>query len=111
MKIGAQDRNTFAAHKDQHKALHMCQLLGCPSCFELPLTEQLGKAYQVCFGLEPFDVCIDVGQLIIVLLIASDVSGNAPIVQLLGGADEHVKNGRLTDEKLVEPLGNGVNGL
>jgi len=41
----------------------------------------------------------------------SDVGGNAPIVQLLGGIDEHMEDGRLADEELVEPLGNGVNGL
>ena len=52
---------------------------------------------------------VDVGQFVIVLLVASDIGGNAPIVQLLYGIDEHVKNGRLANEELMEPLGNGVN--
>jgi len=89
----------------------MCQLLRCPSCFELPLAEQLGKMYQVHFGLELLNAHVDVGQLVIVLLIVSDVGGNAPIVQLLGSIDKHMEDGQLANEKLVEPLGNGVNGL
>jgi len=36
---------------------------------------------------------VDIGQLIVVLSVASDISGNAPIVQLLGGIDEHVEDG------------------
>jgi len=89
----------------------VCQLLGRPCCLELSFTEQLGKSDRVRFSLELFNAWVDVGQLIIVLLVASDVGGNAPIVQLLGGIDEYVKDGQLADEELVEPLGNGVNGL
>jgi len=89
----------------------MRQLLGRPSCFELPFTEQLSKPHRVGFSLELLNACIDVGHLVVVLSVVSDVSGNAPIVQLLGSVDECVEYGRLTNEELVEPLGNGVNGL
>jgi len=101
----------LVVHEDRHKAFHMCQLLGRPSCFELSFAEQLGETYQVCLSLELLDVCVDVGHLVVVLPIASDVGSNAPIVQLLGGIDKCVKDGQLADEELVEPLGNGVNGL
>jgi len=71
----------------------MCQLLWHPSCFELPFAEQLGKMYQVRFSLELLDVCINVGQLVIVLLVASDIGGNAPIIQFLGSIDKGVEDG------------------
>ena len=71
----------------------MCQLLGHPSRFEPPFAEQFGKSYRICLSLELFDICIDIGQLIVVLLVASDISGNAPIIQLLGGIDKHVEDG------------------
>ena len=61
--------------------------------------------------MELLDAHVDVGQLVVVLPIASDISSNAPIVQLFGGIGEHVEDGRLADEELMEPLGNGVNGL
>jgi len=35
----------LVAHKDWHKALHMHELLWRPSCFESPLTEQLGESH------------------------------------------------------------------
>jgi len=101
----------LAAHKDRCKALHVHQLLGHPSCFELPFAEQLSEPHQVGFGLELFNACVDVSHLVIVFSVASGVGGNAPIVQLLGSIDEHVEDGRLTNEELMEPLGNGVNGL
>jgi len=101
----------LAVHKDRCKALHVRQLLGRPSCFEPPFAEQLSKPHQVGFGLELFDACVDVGHLVIVFSVASDVGSNAPIVQLLGSVDKHVEDGQLTNEKLMEPLGNGVNGL
>ena len=68
-------------HEDRRKALHMHQLLGHPSHFESPFTEQLGKLYQVRFGLELLDACVDIGQLVVVLLVVSDISGNAPIIR------------------------------
>ena len=71
----------------------MCQLLGRPSGFKSSFTKQLGKTYQVHFSLELLDACIDVGQFVIVLPIASDVGGNAPIVQLLGSIDKGVEDG------------------
>jgi len=71
----------------------MRQLLRCPSCFESPFTEQLGKMYQVHFGLELLNACIDIGQLIVVLSVASDVGSNAPILQLLSSIDEGVEDG------------------
>ena len=89
----------------------MCQLLGRPSRFELPFIEQLSESHQVGFSLELFDACVDVSHLVIVFSVASDISGNAPIIQFLGGVNKHVEDGRLTNEELMEPLGNGVNGL
>jgi len=71
----------------------MHQLLGCPSRFESPFTEQLSELHQVHFSLELLDAGVDVSHLVIVLLVASDVGGNTPIVQLLGSIDEHVKDG------------------
>ena len=89
----------------------MCQLLGRPSRFESPFAEQLSELHRVGFSLELLNARVDVGHLVIVLSVASDIGGNTPIVQLLGGIDKHVKYGRLANEKLMEPLGNGVDGL
>jgi len=61
--------------------------------------------------LKLLDTRVDIGQLVIVLMVASDVSGNAPIIQLLGGIDKGMEDGQLADKELVEPLENGVNGL
>jgi len=71
----------------------MHQLLWHPSCFESPFAEQLGKMYQVRFGLELLDACVNVGQLVVVLLVASDIGSNAPIIQFLGGIDKGVEDG------------------
>ena len=67
--------------------------------------------YQVYFSLKLLNACIDIGQFIVVLAVVSDVSGNAPIVQLLGGIDEGVEDSWLANEELVDTLENGVNGL
>ena len=43
--------------------------------------------------MELLDTCVDIGQLIVVLPIASDIGGNAPIIQLLGGIDKGMEDG------------------
>ena len=70
----------LAVHKDRRKALHVHQLLGHPSHFESPFTEQLSKLHRVGLSLELLNAHVNIGHLVVVLSVASDVGGNAPIV-------------------------------
>jgi len=93
------------------QALHVRQLLGGTSQLQLTFTDGLRNPNHPSFGFEPFELCVDTGQVIIQFAVACDICSDTPVIESVGCFGKVSINGGGTDKKLVEPGRNGVNGF
>ena len=95
----------------RRQALHVRQLLGGASQLQSTFTDGFRNPNRPSFSLEPFKLCVDTGQIIVQFAVACDICSDAPVIESVGRFGEVSINGGGTNKELVEPGGNGVNGL
>jgi len=97
---------------EQHcQALHVRQLLGGVSQLQSTFANSLCDPNSPCFCLQLLKLHIDTGQVVIQFAVARNIRSDAPVIKLVGCFGEVSVNRRGTDEKLVEPGREGVDGL
>jgi len=98
-------------NKQHRQALHVHQLLGGTSQLQSPLTDGLGDPDCPCFCLEPLELRIDTGQVVVQFPVARDICSDAPVIKSVGCFGEVSMNSRGTDKELMEPGREGVDGF
>jgi len=87
------------------------QLLGGVSQLQSTFTDGFCNPNRPSFSLEPFELRVDTGQVIVQFVVARNIHSDAPVIESVGRFGEVSINGGGTNKELVEPGGNGVNGL
>jgi len=98
-------------NKRRRQALHVHQLLGGVSQLQLPFTNGLRDPNCPGFSFESFEFRIDIQQVIVEFAIVHDIRSDAPVIESVGCFGKVSVNGRGTNQELVEPGGERVNGF
>ena len=93
------------------QTLHVRQLLGGASQLQSTLADGLRDPNHPGFSFEPFELCVDTGQVIVQCAVAHDIRSDALVIKLVGCFGKVSMNGGGTDQELVKPGGKGVDGL
>ena len=89
----------------------MPQLLGGTSQLQPTFADGLPNPNCPGFRFEPFELCVDTGQVIVQFAVARDIRSDAPVIKSVGCLGEVSMNGGGTDQELVEPGREGFNGF
>jgi len=93
------------------QALHVRQLLGGLSQLQPPFTDGLRDPNCPGFSFKLFELRVDTGQVVIQFAVACNICSDTPVIKSVGCFGEVSMNGGGTDEELVEPGRERVNGL
>ena len=95
----------------RRQALHVPQLLGGTSQLQPTFTDGLRNPNCSGFSFEPFELCIDTGQVVIQFAVACNIRSDAPVIKSVGCFGKVSVNSGGTDQELVEPGRKGFDGL
>jgi len=95
----------------RRQALHVRQLLGGTSQLQSPFANGLCDSDRPGLCFKSFELLVDTGQVIVQFAVARDIRSNAPVIKLVGCFGKVSVNGGGTNEELVEPGGQGVDGF
>jgi len=95
----------------RHQALHLRQLFGGVSQLQSTFANGLCDPNGPSFCFEAFEFCVDTGQVVVQFAVARDIRSDAPVIKSVGCFGEVSMNGRGTNEELMEPRGQGFDGL
>jgi len=87
------------------------QLFGGASQLQSTLANSLRDPDCSHFGFEPFEFCVDTGQVVVQFAVVCDIRSDAPVIKLVGHFGEVSVNGGGANQELVEPSREGFDGL
>jgi len=93
------------------QALHVRQLFGGTSQLQPTLANSLRDPDCSHFSFELFELCVDIGQVVVQFAVACDIRSDAPVIKSVGCFGEVNVNGGGTNQELVEPSGEGFDGF
>ena len=99
------------ANERHRQALHVPQLLGGMSQLQPAFTDGLPNPNRPSFSFESFELSVDAGQVVIQFVVVRDIHSDAPVIKSVGRFGEISVNSGGTNQELVEPGREGLNGL